>query len=233
MMSSWCLELKNISIKRGAEVVLNDVSFSLFAQQITGLTGPNGAGKTSLFEAVLGSLPLSSGSLEWSSPLSISFLAQQILPRKVLPLSVRDFVEMGTWVASRTLKSVFSVDEILRFLGLDSISTKLISEISGGQWRRALLARALVQPADLYLLDEPFNQLDMETENRLGHLLQELARKHQKTFFIISHDWAAMDHYFDRLLFLNRRVMADGKVREVADLCMNWSRPEHHKWMHP
>lgn len=230
---SALLEVKNLSVKRGAESVLENLSLKLLPHQIVGLTGPNGGGKSSLFETLLGTLSAVSGKITWSHDVEISFLAQQLLPRKVLPLTVKDFVEMGTWGPEKNASPAFRPQEILEILHLSPVAPRLISEISGGQWRRALLARALVQPADLYLLDEPFNQLDIETENRVGHILKDLTKNKGKSFFIISHDWAAMDHYFDRLIFLNKRLMAEGSVREVAELCMNFSHPEHHEWMHP
>jgi ABC-type Mn2+/Zn2+ transport system ATPase subunit len=230
---SVLLELKNLTVKRGAEIVLENLSLNLMPHQITGLTGPNGGGKSSLFETLIGNLAPMSGEMIWSHSVEIAYLAQQLLPRKILPLTVKDFVEMGMWGPKKRSKVVFTVSDILKLLKIESLSGHLISEISGGQWRRALLARCLVQPADLYLLDEPFNQLDLETENRLGHLLKDLTKQHQKTFFIISHDWAAMDHYFDHLLFINKRLLAEGAVRDVSERSMNWSHPEHHQWMHP
>lgn len=227
------LEVKNLSVKRGAEFVIDSLSTSFMMHQITGITGPNGGGKTSFFECLVDLLPMASGSLQWSKKPEIAFLAQQLLPRKILPLTVGDFIHMGTWGVKKSTTAAFDPPEIMALLELESISTQLISELSGGQWRRALLARCLVQPADLYLLDEPFNQLDLQMESRVGAILQDLSRNKQKTFFVISHDWHAMDHYFDRLLLMNKKIVVEGSVREVSDFYMNWAKPGHHQWMHP
>ncbi|MDB5038203.1 MAG: zinc transporter ATP-binding protein [Bacteriovoracaceae bacterium] len=229
---SSLLEFKNVSVRRGSEVVLESVSFKLTLHQIIGLTGPNGAGKTTLFETLMGLCPITSGEIEWAKPIEMAYLPQQVMPKKIMPLTVEDFVKMGTWGINKKSSPALGFEDALKVLELRSISKKLVSEISGGEWRRALLARSLVQRADLYLLDEPFNQLDLQMESRVGQLLQDLSRSHHKTFFIISHDWHAMDHYFDRLLLLNKRIIADGSVREVSDVHMNWKAPEHHEWMH-
>src|SRR6202012_6042865 len=98
-----------------------------------------------------------------------------------------------------------TIEEAIEALDLRAISHRLIGELSGGQWKRAALARAFVQPADFYLLDEPFNHLDVNTEDRIGHLMRKIVNEKKKTFFIISHDWNAMDHHFDWLLLLNKR----------------------------
>ncbi len=226
------LAVNNLQIKRKGDLVLDGASFTVDAHQITGITGPNGGGKSSLFEAIMGFLPLSGGTISWSSSVQLAYLKQQVLPRKMVPLSVKDFVSTGTWGPRQNSQPAVTITEALKVFEIDSIANRLVNEISGGQWRRALLARCLVQPADVYLLDEPFNQIDIQMENCIGHLLKDLVRTKQKSFIVISHDWHAMDHFFDKLLFLNQKVLASGSVREIGEKVMNWKNPQHHEWMH-
>ncbi|MBN8554553.1 MAG: ATP-binding cassette domain-containing protein [Deltaproteobacteria bacterium] len=227
------LSVRNLDFIRQRDRILDGVSFDLKEASITGLTGPNGGGKTTLFEILLNFRRATGGEIKWHRPLLCAYVPQVNLPRKVLPLTVKDFVEMGTWGPRQKQGSAaLTLEESLESLHLHSISEKLISELSGGEWKRASLARSLVQAADLYFLDEPFNHLDLHMENQIGHLLQKLKREKNKTFFVISHDWHAMDHFFDHLLLLNVRLIAEGSVREISDISMNWRDPQHHAWMH-
>jgi ABC-type Mn2+/Zn2+ transport system ATPase subunit len=227
------LRIQNLNFLRQRDFILEDLSFDLEEGSITGLTGPNGGGKTTLFEIVLGLYRPSSGNIERSRKIEIAYVPQNILPKKFLPITLREFIEMATWGPSSSSKSACSIEIAIDQLHLKNIQNSLISELSGGEWKRAALARALVQPADLYLLDEPFNHLDLQMEDRIGHLLRDLSQTQKRTFFIISHDWHAMDHYFDRLILLNRKILADGSVRQVSEVSMNWRDPHHHQWMHP
>jgi iron/zinc/copper transport system ATP-binding protein len=229
---SVLLHVKNLSAVRGGQLVLDAVTFDLEEGGITGLTGPNGGGKSTLLEVLLDGLKASGGSWNWTRPIDIAYLPQQLNLRKTLPISIGDFVEMGTWAHGKKASAALTLDESFDLLDLRSVLAKRISEVSGGQWKRALIARCLVQPADVYFLDEPFNHLDLKIEETLGHRLQELSRKNGKTFFIISHDWHAMDHFFDRLILLHQKILAVGSVREVSDVYMNWRDPRHHQWMH-
>lgn len=226
------LKVNQLCLQRQNEWVLDHLSFQMDEGSIVGLTGPNGGGKTTLFETLLGMHKPQSGSIEWSRAVEFAFVPQQLVPKKVLPVSVEEFVQMGEWGVHKKSKPALDLKTAISDLDLLPLVKKKISELSGGEWKRVTLARALVQAADLYLLDEPFNHLDLRMEDQIGHLLQKLSREQKKTFFVISHDWHAMDHYFDRLLLLNKRIIADGSVREVSEVSLNWRDPKHHEWMH-
>ena len=226
------LETKNLSFSRGSLRVLDQISFGIEPQSILGLAGPNGGGKSSLLEVLMGWHSRTDGEVCRAADLKMALLPQTSERPKALPISVKDFVSMGTWSKEKRAKPALSIDEALKELGLEDFVHKSLSELSGGEWKRVCLAQCLVQPADLYLLDEPFNYLDMKSEDRVGHLLQKLARDQKKTFFVISHDWHAMNHFFDRVILLNRKVLAQGSVKEVAQLYLNWADPKSHEWLH-
>ncbi len=225
------LRTQNLSFIDNRDVILDAVSFSLESRKIHGLTGPNGSGKTTLLEILMGYMKPTQGRVEYFIPQPVAYLPQQSAQQRLLPVSVQEFVEMGTWGKSSTPPAL-SMKEAFRELGLDHIARQSILRLSGGEWKKVNLARTLVQSADLYLLDEPFNHLDLDTEKRLGTLLQRLAHENGKTFFVVSHDWHAMNHYFDSLILLNHKLIAQGSVQSVGELYMNWKDPAHHQWMH-
>lgn len=226
------LQVSDLSWVRDRVNVLDRVSFSVEARSIVGVTGPNGAGKTSLFELLMGWHRPKSGSIEWSDSASRSILPQIPVRPQTLPLSVSEFIEMGTWSKDKTHQPALELSEALKVLELSNLKSSLIGEISGGEWKRVCLARTLVQRANVYLLDEPFNYLDFASEERVGHLLQSLAREKSKTFLVITHDWHAINHFFDRVIFLNKKVLADGSPSEVGARAANWLDPRNHEWMH-
>jgi len=158
------LKIQSLNFARGGTRIIEGVSLEISRQSITGLTGPNGGGKTSLFEVMMGWHSVNHGALQISPGTKLALLPQ-VNPRpESLPLSVEDFVSMGLWTSGDLKVRGLDISEAFERLSLTSFRKRLISELSGGEWKRANLARALVQPADLYLLDEPFNYLDLESE---------------------------------------------------------------------
>lgn len=226
------LTVNHLSASRQGRRVIDDISISLKEGALTGLTGPNGGGKSTLFEVLLSEISPDAGQWSWARPVEISYLPQQQSLKKLLPVTVSQFVEMGLWGPKKKCTAALSFDETIQLLSLQEITDEKVGELSGGQLKRVLIARCLVQAADIYLLDEPFNHLDLHIEEILGHQIQDIARSKGKTFFVISHDWHAMDHFMDHLILLNTKVLASGSVRDVSQVYSNWRDPRHHKWLH-
>lgn len=227
------LEVKNISVKRKNELVLEKVSFHVSMPGMMALTGPNGGGKTTLFEVLLGWIKPCAGEIIWPKGQGrvLSYLSQQVERPRMAPLTVNDYILMARWAPSPSSEA-FRLEELVEILELKNLRDVLISELSGGEWKRVCLARTLYSCADLYLLDEPFNHLDVLMEDRIGHALEDAVKNKQKTFLVISHDWHAIDHHFTEALLLNKRILIEGSVREVSDRYLNWRDPKHHEWIH-
>jgi manganese/zinc/iron transport system ATP- binding protein len=135
------------------------------------------------------------------------------------PTDVRDVVLMGRygrigWVRRPGRRDREAADEALRQLGIEHLASRQISQLSGGQQQRVFLARALVQEAELYLMDEPFQGVDATTELAIVELLRAL-REHGKTIVCVHHDLQTVAEYFDRVVLLNVRTVAAGTVEEV------------------
>jgi ABC-type Mn2+/Zn2+ transport system ATPase subunit len=226
------LKASNLNFSREGRLILENLNFSIQSQEILGLAGPNGGGKSTLFELLMGWHEHKGELVGAGKAPEVTLLPQNVIKPRSIPLTVESFIEMGTWGVNRQSDPAMSLQDVLQALRLEAIRTKSIHEVSGGQWRLACIARVLVQSADLYLLDEPLNHLDLASEEYVGHLLKDLTAQKQKTFFVISHDWHAMEHFFDRVILLNRRILADGPVREVGQIYSNWRDPASHSWMH-
>ncbi len=220
------LSVQNLTMRyHQAQPVLKSVSFDIPQGQTVAIIGPNGAGKSTLLKGVMGLAPLVSGQVSmFGSPLEKNRLSVAYVPQRDesdwdFPIQVMDVVLMGRqghlkfWqrpsAADRAL-----AEEALNQLGMLAYKNRQISQLSGGQQQRVFLARALVQQAELYLMDEPFAGVDMKTEKAIidlfGHLKQA-----GKTIVCVHHDLNTVTDYFDWVVLVNRGVIASGPVNEV------------------
>lgn len=191
------------------------------------LVGPNGAGKSTFLRAVAGLLRPTSGELAIfgqnvaTCRHRVAYLPQRNEIDWRFPMSLERLVSTGRyvhlgWLHSLTASDHALVDRVMERLGLSELCQRQVGELSGGQQQRALLARALVQEADLLLLDEPLNGVDSETRAVLGKVLDEL-KQEGKTVIVATHDLGRMESGFDRALFLSQgKVVSQGSDAENA-----------------
>ncbi len=219
------LSVMDLSLAYREKPVLWDIDADIPQGVMEAIIGPNGAGKSTLLKAVMGILPLSSGKINvLGKPLSknikkVSYVPQRSSVDWDFPTTVFDVVQMGSygslgWIRRPGKKEKDKTMEALEKVGMTDFASRQISELSGGQQQRVFLARALVQEADLYFMDEPFQGVDAATEQALVTLLKELKSK-GKTLLVVHHDLQTVKDYFDRVLLLNVSVIAEGKIDEV------------------
>lgn len=217
------LQLDRLSLHRGPRQILDDVSLSLRAGELSCLIGPNGAGKTSLMRAALGLLPFTGRSN--LAELDPSERARQAgwLPQDrqiAWPVSVRFAVALGRlpWrgLASRA-EDEQAIDEAIAALELEHLADRPVTELSGGERARVLVARLLAGSADCLLADEPAAGLD--PAQQLGLMENFSARAKQgKAVLISSHELGLAARYADRVILLHQgRIYADGPARTVLD----------------
>ncbi len=202
------------------------MSVTLESGVIHGLIGPNGSGKSTLVKAILGLKTPDAGQVTLNGESlkafagSIAYVPQKDEVDWQFPATVRDVVTMGRYPH----KSVFGqlkaddrakVEQAMQRVGITKLGNRQIGELSGGQQRRAFLARALAQEADLFLLDEPFAGIDRATEDAILELLRELASE-GKFILIIHHDLSKVEKYFDDAILLNTELVTFGPSREVC-----------------
>jgi manganese/zinc/iron transport system ATP- binding protein len=219
------LSIHDLTVAYHRKAVIWDVDYDAPAAQLIAIVGPNGAGKSTLIKAVLDLLPKVSGDvLVFGKPYRtqrnrVAYVPQRESVDWDFPVNALDIVAMGLyrkigWCRPVTRAYRVRALEALDRVGLADFGYRQISQLSGGQQQRVFLARALVQDADLYLMDEPFAGVDASTERAVVTLLQEL-RSQGKTALVVHHDLQTVSDYFDHVLLINMRLVASGPVREV------------------
>ena len=219
------LEIRNLSVNYRHTWAIENVSFQLQPGQVTGLLGANGAGKSTLIKAILGLVPIAQGTIGWANkPVcqqlkKIAYVPQRSQIDWDYPITVEKVVSMGRitatgWLRNHSRSSKAIVQRSLERVGMWQYRQRQICELSGGQQQRVFLARAIAQSADLFLFDEPFNNVDRQTEGIIFDIFAEL-KAQQKTLLVISHDLSETIANYDRLLLLNKTLIASGTLEEV------------------
>jgi zinc/manganese transport system ATP-binding protein len=214
------LAVEQVGVRRGSDLAIEAVSFELQSGSLTALVGPNGAGKSTLLQAIAGQLPLESGFIKLDGqPLTLPLARRQLalMPQRGeiawgFPITVRELVGLGRLVAARP--GCCDVEAALQRVGLAGLAQRRLDQLSGGQQQRALLARTLVQPAQVLLLDEPCAAIDPPARTALLRVMGQL-RDAGLTLLVSSHDWGHDLDAYDRVLVLDRRLLADGTPQQV------------------
>lgn len=224
---TWALKIDQLTVNYEKTPVLWDITLQIPQGKLVGIIGPNGAGKSTLIQAALGLMrpaPIS-GSVEFfGRPLAsvrdrIAYVPQRESVDWDFPITVIELVLMGCYgrlgLFRRPRKADWSAaNRVLEQVGLADFAERQISQLSGGQQQRVFLARALLQEADLYLMDEPFAGVDLTTEKILIQLMRQLSAE-GKTVCIVHHDLNSVESYFDWLVMLNLRLVASGPTQDV------------------
>ena len=219
------LEFHDLTVAYHTRPVLWDVDLSLPESKLVAIVGPNGAGKSTLMKAALDLLPLSSGYVRVfgrayaETRHRVAYVPQRESVDWDFPATVLDVVMMGRygrlgWFRRPGAEDRRAARDALAKVGMAEYEARQISRLSGGQQQRTFLARALVQDADLYLMDEPFAGVDAVTERAIIALLRDL-REQGRTVVCVHHDLQTVPEYFDWVALLNMRLIAAGAVDEV------------------
>ena len=216
------LAIAGLTVSYGERPVVVGVDFVVESGSMTAIVGPNGAGKSTLIKAALGIVPRVSGEISiFGRPLRgerhhIAYVPQRASVDWDFPATALDVVLMGLYreigwfrFARRAHKA--KATACLDRVGMADFADRQIGQLSGGQQQRVFLARALAQDALLYVMDEPFAGVDAATERAIVAVLHEL-KQQSKTVLCVHHDLDTVAEYFDRLLLINVRKMADGPV---------------------
>jgi len=219
------VEVTDLTVAYADKPVLWDVDLEVAPGVLMAVVGPNGAGKTTLIRAILGLVrPAAGRALVHGRPYAeqrrlVGYVPQRGSVDWDFPTSVLDVVLMGRygrlgWVRRPGAEDREAARRALEQVGMAELAGRQISQLSGGQQQRVFLARALVQEAEVYFMDEPFQGVDATTERAIVELLREL-RERGKTVIAVHHDLQTVPEYFDQVTLLNVRRIASGPVDEV------------------
>jgi manganese/zinc/iron transport system ATP- binding protein len=223
--STAAIEVHDLTVAYRDNPVLWDIDLTVPPGVLMAVVGPNGAGKTTLIKSILGLItPVSGQVLVNGQPYSPKTRAVAYVPQRGtvdwdFPTTVLDVVTMGTygklgWFRRPGAFERQAAKEALGRVGMSEFASRQISQLSGGQQQRVFLARALVQDAPVYLMDEPFQGVDAVTEKAIVEILREL-RTRGRTVLVVHHDLLSVPDYFDWVTLLYVRVIASGPVAEV------------------
>jgi ABC-type Mn2+/Zn2+ transport system ATPase subunit len=215
------LEAKDLTVwfEGQSRPAVEEVSFALDEGQIAILIGPNGSGKSTILRAILGLVPFGGDVRVLGAPARearrrIGYVPQRLAFDLTVPLTVREAVRMPLLGARGP-----AADEALRHfaeaLGITALLDAPLGSLSGGQLKRALIARAMVTEPRLLLLDEPEAGIDVGGEQTLYELLQRLVSHHRLTALVCSHELDLVFRYADQVLCLNRRLQCSGPPAEI------------------
>ncbi|HZW61569.1 MAG TPA: metal ABC transporter ATP-binding protein [Candidatus Babeliales bacterium] len=224
-MSEFAVSINNLTVAYNNKPVLWNINAHIPSGILLAVAGPNGAGKTTLIKSILELVKPVAGTIQiFGSPYAhqrnqIAYVPQRMSVDWQFPITVFDAVMMGRygnigWFKRPGDADIIAVHTALQHVGLTPYAQCHISELSGGQQQRIFLARALVQEASIYLLDEPFIGVDSVTENTTVLLLKKL-RDQGKTIIVVHHDLQTIRKYFDWVLLLNVERIAYGTVEQV------------------
>ena len=219
------LSIHDMTVAYHRKPVLWDVDLDIPEGKLVGIIGPNGAGKSTLLKATLDLIPTVSGRvLVYGKPYKkqrrlVAYVPQRESVDWDFPVNALDVVAMGTYGKLGWCKPVGRSQrraalEALDRVGMADYANRQISNLSGGQQQRVFLARALVQDARLYLMDEPFAGVDAATERAIIALLHDL-RAAGRTVLVVHHDLQTVRDYFNHVILLNMRVVAHGPTERV------------------
>lgn len=203
------VSVHGVSVKFGRRTVLDRVHLAIHPGEIVTLVGLNGAGKSTLVRVILGIIKPFSGTVRRVPDLQVGYSPQHVPRDPIMPMTVRRFLTLGA-AASRE-----RLDAVLLEVQANPILDYPLSEISGGEMQRVLLARALLRRPDLLVLDEPLAGVDITSQHELYRLIADIRDRHGCGVLLVSHDLHLVMAATDSVVCLNRHVCCSGKPRDV------------------
>jgi manganese/zinc/iron transport system ATP- binding protein len=219
------LAIDDLTVAYDSKPALWDVDLEIPEGVLLGIVGPNGAGKSTLIKSVLNLIPRAAGTVRfYGKPYEqarsiVGYVPQRGSVDWDFPTSVIDVVTMGLYGKLGWFKRPGRAEKDLALhalgqVGMADFAQRQISQLSGGQQQRTFLARALVQDAQIYFMDEPFTAVDAVTERAIINILREL-RERGKTVLVVHHDLQTVEDYFDWVTLLNVEIIASGPTADT------------------
>ncbi|MDB6180081.1 metal ABC transporter ATP-binding protein [Paracoccus fistulariae] len=193
-----------------SSVVLENIDFQIAPQEIVTVLGPNGSGKSSLVRALLGHMPLASGRISRRADLRIGYVPQRVQIDTAIPMTVRRFLSLPRRISDQMAA------QVLARTGVEGLQTRQLTQLSGGQFQRVLLARALLHDPNLLVLDEPTQGLDQPGIVAFYKLIEEVRGETGAAVLMVSHDLLVVMRASDRVICLNGHICCEGTPQHVS-----------------
>ena len=211
MTGAALLSADRICVRFGATEVLHDVSLAVRPGEIVTILGPNGSGKSTLIRALLGIVPLAHGTVTRAEGLRLGYVPQKLAVDRTMPMTVRRFLSLPVRVSDTAAR------EVLARVGVEGVEGRQMAALSGGQFQRVLLARALLSSPHLLILDEPTQGLDQPGEAAFYRLIETVRQDTGAAVLMVSHDLHVVMAASDRVICLNGHVCCEGTPRVVSN----------------
>lgn len=224
-MTEDIIKIKDLIVAYDEKPAIWHLNMTLQKNSITAIVGPNGAGKSTLIKSIMQLIKPVSGEIHINGSKSkkalkdIAYVPQKGEVNWEFPTTVLDVVLMGRYVHKGWIKRPNKKDHkiamsALREMKMEAFRNRQISELSGGQRQRVFLARAICQDADIYIMDEPLQGIDITTEKLIIKTIKSL-QEQGKTFLVVHHNLDTVKEYFDHVIIMNKTIFASGKISEV------------------
>lgn len=220
-MADIVLDVKDVSVEIGGARLIENITLQVERGSTVAIIGPNGAGKTTLLRAVLGLVPLASGSITlFGVPIAqlgelrkrVGYVPQRLEYDRYLPLTVKEMLRAYVPQASSS-----SIEASLQEVGVHRMIHHPIGKLSGGQLQRVVIALNLLRQPEILFLDEPATGVDIEGESRFYDIIERLREQHHLTVVLVSHDLSVVTRYASQVLCMNRRLLCFGPPAEALD----------------
>jgi zinc transport system ATP-binding protein len=202
---------ENLDVRMAQVTVLSGISLQVRPAEIVTILGPNGSGKSTLLRALLGIVPASGGRVLRQAGLRVGYVPQRLMIDRSLPMTVRRFLSLPTRCTDAQATAA------LARVGLPGVERKQMTDLSGGQFQRVLLARALLSDPQLLVLDEPTQGLDQAGEAAFYKLIAEVRESTGAAVLMVSHDLHVVMAASDRVICLNGHICCEGTPRVVSN----------------
>lgn len=203
-------EMKAVSVRLDGQAVLARVNLSIEPGEIVTIVGPNGSGKSTLLRTIIGAIAPESGQLVRKAGLRIGYVPQKLQIDPTLPITVRRFLSLPSQVSND------EADHALKLASAQGLSSKQMTDLSGGQFQRVLLARALLSDPDLLILDEATRGLDQTGSAAFYQLIADIRRETGCAVLMVSHELHVVMAASDRVICLNHHICCEGHPAHVA-----------------
>lgn len=204
------IEALGLSVERSGRQVLSHVDFAIQPGEIVTVVGPNGSGKSTLLKALIGAVPVTQGAVKRKQGLRVGYVPQKLDVDPSLPMTVRRFLDLPVKVAA------LERQRALKEAGAESLEDRQLADLSGGQFQRVLLARALLNKPDVLFLDEPTTALDQPGSAAFYRLIERVRDQLGCAVLMISHELHVVMSASDRVICMNGHICCEGLPEVVA-----------------